>query len=416
MNSKISKLVNPSSLYVLINIFVSAVGFVRSFLFMHWLDNSELGIISLVQTVMLFLSLFQIGLVNGGYRIFALDRADQQRKINNVLFSYFAMLSAIVLVAWSVLAISGNRIIIDNWLMLAALVCGVVTLITNWLTNTLIGKRLIRDINRINLISGIATLVSMPFIWLWGMTGAVIVLFAQPIMFVGITLFSHQELRPSAWNFNLKLVKYILSFGFIPFLAGIFVLLNMQIERWSIAEILGTAPLGEFYLVFLYATLFVLVPTSLLSIFFPRAINAYENNRMDLFRSILKKHSVILLVYLSMVVILTFFVMQPVIDWLLPMHSANTIYVYYFLPGLVFLVLSDPMSIVMNSAIRLQPMLYTGLTTVIVTISLITFAKNSGMFNLTNMAIIKSAVNCLSFMIYIVYLTINYKAIFKKKL
>ena len=82
------------------NIFVSSVGFIRSFLFMRWLDNNELGIISLVQTVMLFLSLFQIGLVNGGYRIFALDKAEQQLDINNVLFSYFALLTGVVLTAW----------------------------------------------------------------------------------------------------------------------------------------------------------------------------------------------------------------------------------------------------------------------------------------------------------------------------
>ena len=410
-----AKIINPNSLYVLVNIFVSSVGFIRSFLFMRWLDNNELGIISLVQTVMLFLSLFQIGLVNGGYRIFALDKAEQQRDINNVLFSYFALLTGVVLTAWLILVITGKQIIINNSLMLVALICGVVTLMMNWLTNTLIGKRLIRDINKINLISGLVTLALMPLIWWWGMIGAVIVLFTQAVVFVGVTLFTHRDLRPTAWNFDLKLIRYILSFGFIPFLAGLFVLLNMQVERWSIAKILGTASLGEFYLVFLYATLFVLVPTSLLNIFFPRAIYAYENQQMSVFNSILKKHFVLLLAYLVVVLLLTIFVMQPFIDWLLPAHSGNTIYVFYFLPGLVCLILCDPVAIILNSAVKLKPLLYVGSTTVILNILLIICYSRLEIFTLTNMAIIKSIVNGVAFTCYMLYLGANYDIIFRKK-
>lgn len=409
------KISRSNSIYVLTNIFVSSIGFVRSFLFMRWLGNDELGIISLVQTIILFVALFQIGLVNGGYRIFALDKAEQQRDINNVLFSYFALLMGVLGIAWIFLTITEKQIIISNTLMLIALVCGVTTLMMNWLTNTLIGKRLIRDINVINLISVSISLFILPSIMWWGMSGAILSLFAQPLVFVGMTLMRHKELRPIAWNFDLTLVKYILSFGFIPFLAGIFVMLNIQIERWSIAEILGVASLGDFYLVFLYSTLFVLIPTSLLNIFFPVAIHAYENDQLFLFKSILKKHLILLLSYLVVISLSTVFIMQPFIDWLLPLHSGNTVYVYYFLPGLICLILCDPVSIILNASVKLKPLLYVGGTTVVLNILLILLSSYMGIFSLTIMAIIKSIVNITAFVLYLLYLKINYRLILKKE-
>ena len=90
-------LLAPASLYVAINIGVSVVGFLKSMLFMRWLGMEELGIISLAQTIMSFISIFQIGLLNGGYRIFSLDRAEEQRNINNLIFSYIAVLTVVFL-------------------------------------------------------------------------------------------------------------------------------------------------------------------------------------------------------------------------------------------------------------------------------------------------------------------------------
>lgn len=413
MNPTLNKFINPSSLYILINIYVSAVGFARSFLFMRWLDMNELGIISLVQTIIIFLGFFQIGLLNGGYRIFALDKADDQRDINNVLFTYFAIMSGVALLFWTTLFASGKQLVIDNKLMLVAIICGILTLIMNWLTNTLIGKRLIKEINNINLISATVSFAVLPLVMLWGITGALVALFAQPLIFITITLLKRKELRPTAWNFDIKLVRYILSFGFIPFLAGVFVLINLQIERWSIAKVLGTEALGEFYLVFLYTTLFVLIPSSLLNIFFPKAIHAYENHNMHQFRTILKKHLIIVITYLVSVLLFTAFGLQLFIDILLPKHSANTIYVYYFLPGLVALVLCDPITIIFNSAIRLKPMLYAGLAGVMLNVALIYIAIKLSSFTLINMAIIKTLVNILILSIYFIYIIIYRKAIFR---
>lgn len=409
MKALTAKLINPSSLYVLINIFVSAAGFARSFLFMKWLDNNELGIISLVQTIMMFLGLFQLGLLNGGYRIFALDKPNEQKAINNVLFSYFALILGVVLLFWLTLVTTDTTLIINNSLMLVALMCGVVTLMMNWLTNTLIGKRLIKDINYINLISATISLTLLPIISIWGMQGAIVVLFAQPIIFVSITLMKHKELRPSGWNFNLKLIRYILSFGFIPFLAGIFVMINIQIERWSIADILGTEALGQFYLVFLFNALFVLVPASLSSLFFPKSIKAYEEKNIPFFKLNLKRYTFVLCGYLLVVIVLSVFLLQPIIDFMFPQHSANTVYVFYFLPGLIAYTLCDPIGLIMNSAVKLRPMLVAGILSCVLNVGLIIIAKQFGVFTLTSMTIIKDIVNISVLICYIIFFVKSYR-------
>lgn len=416
MREIFSKLLGVQFTYVLVVILVSSVGFVRSFLFMKWFDNTELGVISLIQTIILFLSLLQLGFINGGYRLFALDKPEEQRNVNNVIFSYFGVVAVIVSLFWVTLWLSGTTIIIENSMMLVGLAAGLFTLISNWLTNTLIGKRLIREINIVNFISTGASLLALSLVWIWGIMGAVISLIIQPLLFITITLFKQRNLRPNAWNFDIKLIRYILSFGFIPFLAGIFVMVNLQIERWSIANILGVGALGEFYLVFLFATLFVLIPTSLLNLFFPKAIYAYENYKMIQFNATIKKHLLIISIYLGCVVLVTIFGMQYFVDLLLPKHTANTIYVYYYLPGLVALVLCDPFAIILNSCVRLKPLLYAGVASVIFNIVAIYTINNLDIFTLTNMAIVKAVINIITLIIYSVYVYVNRMAIFRLQL
>ena len=61
-------------------------------------------------------------------------------------------------------------------------------------------------------------------------------------------------------------------------------MLYLQAERWSINGVLGVEALGSFYLVFLYVSLFQLVPNSVNSIFFPKGVKSYAEKRYDEFR------------------------------------------------------------------------------------------------------------------------------------
>ena len=79
--------------FIIINILVAFLGFVRSFVFMKFLDFKELGLITLIQTGAMLIGFFQIGLINGGYRILALQKTELSEETNNVIFSYFSLLS-----------------------------------------------------------------------------------------------------------------------------------------------------------------------------------------------------------------------------------------------------------------------------------------------------------------------------------
>ncbi len=399
--------------YLAINIYVSFVGFLRSFVFMKYLNMGDLGTISLIQTVILFISLLQFGLINGGYRIFSLDRADEQNNVNNLLFSFFGLISLSLSFFWVVLKIFNVQLIISNNILLVAIVSGIFSLITNWLTNTLIGKRKIKEINKINFISTTISLLILPTVTIWGMYGAIASLILQPLLFVVITLILHKDLRPKTFNLNIRLARHVLSFGFIPFLAGIFVILNTQIERWSIAQILGTEALGNYYLVFLYSTLFIILPSSLLNIFFPKAIYSYENGSMPSFRNLILIFTRINIIYLTVVGLLTFFTLQLFIDIILPLHSNNTRYVIIYLPGLIANILSNTFSLIFNSCLQLKPLLVGGIISVFFTFSLLFILRQLNLFSLTNVTICKSVISLIVFIYYLMFMLSQRKKIFK---
>ena len=86
--------------FILINIAVAFLGFTRSFVFIEFLNLEELGLITLVQTGAMFVGFFQIGLINGGYRIIALQKTHLSEKTNNVIFSYFGVLFVFLMLVY----------------------------------------------------------------------------------------------------------------------------------------------------------------------------------------------------------------------------------------------------------------------------------------------------------------------------
>lgn len=407
----LSTLKGASSAYILVNIFVSFLGFIRSFIFLRWLDSVELGIISLVQTVMQFIGLFQLGLINGGYRIFALGKLDNQTKVNNTIFTYIYILSYVFILLWTVLLLLGKHIIISNRLLFVALFTGIFSLINNWLNNTLIAKRKLKNLNIINLIAGFSSLLLLALVPIIGFWGAIISISIQPLLFVVLVLSQNKELRPNGILVDFKLVKYILSFGFIPFLAGIFTMLNLQIERWSIAGYLGTESLGCFYLVFLYNSLYLLVPNSTLNIFYPQAVKAYDDGDIKLFKHLVKKQLIVLLIYNIIVISGTVLFIKPVISFLFPNQIENIIYVYYFIPGLIAMSFIEVTSLILNSTVRLKPILIGGILSVLLYIISIPLFVKLNYMTLTNMAILKSGSLVVPFIVQYLYIILNWKKI-----
>lgn len=401
--------------FIIVNICLSAFSFLRSFVFMRTLDLTELGIISLIQTIFMFIGLLQCGLLNGGYRIISLGKAEEIEKTNNTIFSYIAILTPIGIIFCLLSANFGWIKDLSLTLLLISVLFGLFTLINNWFHNVLIGEQKLADLNKINIISYTVSLIALPLAFIWGFWGAVLVIAVQPLVFVGLCFIRCPELRPSGFFFDRKYIKYILSFGFIPFLGGIFSMIYIQLERWSITGQLGVDALGAFYLVFLYVSLYQLVPTSLNSIFFPKGVKSYANNDFSYFRKLLKYYYLCLVGYGIAIALVTFLLLQPVVSIVFPNHLPGVAFVYLVLPGLIFSSLREPLGLILNSAVILKPMLYVNASELLFDIVGFAVMITGGFFTLNNVAILRTMSGALSLTGYILAICFIRKHLFVTK-
>ena len=381
---------SSSSLFILINLFTSAINFIRSMVFMRVMDMRELGIISLIQTCIMFIGLLQFGFLNGGYRVFAYKKTSDQTKVNNILFTLFGVIALALLLIWIILSVLDIELLISPRYLILTFIAGLFSLISTWLTNTMTVKKMIKDINIRNLISGIISIALIPLVYLYGIMGGIISIMMQPIVFVVLALLMHKSLRPDKICFDRKEIKYILSLGFVPFMIGIFTIVNIQIERWSIAYILNVEELGNFYLVFIFSSLFVLVPTSIKYLFLPNIIYSYENGLMAEFRRHVRNYTLVLMGYGICVVLAVLTSLQPLVDILFPSHSGNTHYVFLLIPGLMSQLLYYSVSATLNAWKNFTPLLISGLVGVFSAIAIIAITGSMKLFDLTVMVYIKN--------------------------
>lgn len=381
---------SSSSLFILINLFTSAINFIRSMVFMRVMDMRELGIISLIQTCIMFIGLLQFGFLNGGYRVFAYKKTSDQTKVNNILFTLFGVIALALLLIWIILSVLDIELLISPRYLILTFIAGLFSLISTWLTNTMTVKKMIKDINIRNLISGIISIALIPLVYLYGIMGGIISIMMQPIVFVVLALLMHKSLRPDKICFDRKEIKYILSLGFVPFMIGIFTIVNIQIERWSIAYILNVEELGNFYLVFIFSSLFVLVPTSINYLFLPNIIYSYENGLMAEFRRHVRNYTLVLMGYGICVVLAVLTSLQPLVDILFPSHSGNTHYVFLLIPGLMSQLLYYSVSATLNAWKNFTPLLISGFVGVFSAIAIIAITGSMKLFDLTVMVYIKN--------------------------
>jgi O-antigen/teichoic acid export membrane protein len=371
--------------FIVINIFVAFLGFVRSFAFMKFLDFKELGLITLIQTGAMLIGFFQIGLINGGYRILALQKSELSEETNNVIFSYISLLSVfliIIFIIGSAFGLFPEKLIIS-----LSVITGLFLLINNWLSNTLIAERAYARINKANSISALISLACLPLAFYWGIYGGAVCILAQPLFFSLIVLLSGVKERPTKFVFKISKIRNILHYGFIPFLSGLFFLLYVQIERWSIASFLGTTALGHLYLVFLMSTLWILIPTSISNLLYPRAVMFYEKKDLSGFKNIIVIHALFILAYSLLITLLIFFLLKPLVTFIFPQHSPYIKFAIYALPGLFFRSLADPISIVLNSIVKLKPLFWSDIYGLALYTTLIALLATYHIFSLTTVLI-----------------------------
>ena len=236
--------------YIAVNVLSSAIVFACSVLFLRILSAKDLGIIMLFQSVIALLGLAQIGLFNGGLRIFSVDSSHEQyQRVNNSIVTYILILLLLTIV----LIISTNLFYrIDIKIYILSAIIGSFALLKNWFSNILIARRKLSYINTINIISSsISALLSL-LVFKYGIYGALISIASTHVMFVILYFVLEKDYIPRAIELDLHSIKQSLLFGFVPYLSGIAALLNNQVDRIFIAKGISLEALGQFYLAFTF--------------------------------------------------------------------------------------------------------------------------------------------------------------------
>ena len=375
--------------YIIINLFISAIGLVRAFFMLRELNLIELGLISILQTLIMLISFTQFGLINGAFRIYCQKNLINRDQINNTVHSYLLIICFLFVPILFMLNIF-NFTEISYEILFFGLSIGLISLFNNWINNTFIALKKLPFLNRINFLASIISLIFALMIPFFGFYFAIISIISFPIFYFFYSYFKYPELRPKTISFDLTILKKILSYGFIPFMAGIFGLLNVQIEVWSITSYIGLESLGEYYLPILISSLFFLIPSSVNSLYFPDAVIFFTEGNKKLFYSLIKKYYLFIILYSFVVLLMIYFLFEPLVSLIFPIHTGSVNYVYIIIPGLILKLLAEPIWLIFNSAVVLRPIFLANFFSVIFTIVGIFLFYHSNIFDLTNLSIVKS--------------------------
>ncbi len=338
-------------LFVVVNVAVNLLLLLRSYVTMEVLDYRGLGLAALLQSVVLAVGAMQLGFLNGGYRLICAAEGREAERINNLLYSFFAGLTLVALIVTI-----GMLTVIDggdaDLVALLGLGGGVLTLVRTWMMNRMIAGGMLRRLNRINFWSSVASLATLAFIPVDPLVACLAAIVVQPAVFVLAVAVTQRDLLPTAFETDRSLIRSVIRAGFIIFLTGIFLQMNMVFERWYVSGLMGVADLGRLYLAILFVTLFQLIPTSLDQVFMPPIVRAHVAGNHAHLRATLRKFFLVLAAYCAVTVLALLFVAEPLTRLVLPDYSGDLRYVYLLAPGLIAFTLVSPFVMIFNVLIR----------------------------------------------------------------
>jgi len=400
-------------LFIFLNVFSSLIAFVKSFFFLKFLDDSTLGIIVLFQAVIAIFGLFQIGLLNGGYRIFSIKIEEQNWKsVNNLIISFICSLIALLTILGTIIGVTKGY---NIGIIIFGVFVGGLAILQNWFTNIFIAREKLSEVNWLNILSNIGSLAIVPLIFVMPVFGALIAISGLYIFFVFFALVRNVEIRPTAFLFNKILFKRILVFGFVPYLTGIIYIINNQVDRFFIQFALSTEYLGKFYLAFTFISLFYMVPASINNLFFPSAMNQYTlNNIKGVFNSAVK-YFLTNLLYSILALIGVFLFADLFVNLLFPEKIYQLQYVYYLLPGLIAMILSAPISLVLNVAFHYKSIMIGQVLALFLYLMVLSYMANAKIFSLEYVAWCKSFQGVFVLVYYIFAFMLLYKGVKHRK-
>lgn len=346
--------------YVVFNTLVSVIAFGRNLLFMKTLGLADLGQVALMQTIVMLVGFIQVGLINGSYILYAEHNRAQGQRIVNLMSTVIA---ALLVLAGVAVAFGGSGLgapHIARETMLIGLFGGIATLASTWLNNALIADGALMRSNIVNVIAVMASLAVAVLSLPYGLLAALLSILLQPLIVGAGALLLERRLRPTRLEVDPATLRAVLVLGVMPFVGGLFILSGYQLERWSILFMLGSEALAQFYLAMMYMSFFLLIPASLMNVYFPKAMKAYQAKDIAAFNAIRRRHLYELLAYCIAAPVATVTLLPFALRQFLPHFVGGEHLVFALLPPLIVYVIRDPVTIVLYSIKDTRPVLISG--------------------------------------------------------
>lgn len=339
------------TIYVAVNFGVNMLFLVRGYIFMLVLSYRDLGLITLLQSIVMLLGILQFGVLNGGYRLLLSAGEAERDRIVNFVYSFIVVLSGVALLVAGVAALMLERSA-DGWMGILGVVGGAATLVRVWQTNQMIANGRFGLLNSINMGSALASLAVLGFSPVAPLAACMAAIVIQPVIFVVAAWFAKGADKPGRFALSLDLARRILATGFIIFLAGILLQVNIQLERWYVTAELGVGALGHLFVAIMVVTLLQLIPAALDVIFLPAAVRANTRQDGPAVARVMRTYFFLLLGYAAVTGLAIWYLAEPVLTLLAPSYVPDLRYVYLIAPGALALSVTSALALTFTVLIQ----------------------------------------------------------------
>jgi O-antigen/teichoic acid export membrane protein len=392
--------------YVLIYGLVSITGFFKSYIFLDYFDFADLGLINLCQNFIITISLLQVGIITGGFRLFAYKKVHTRKIINSTVMLFFILLYVVLNLFILCIIIFTETEIAWYWYFIFINI-GVLSLYANWVNSKLIALRHMEVLNIVNLTSAVIS-ISVVFLAPYlGVLAAISTFFLQSFTLILLSYALIPSVRPAfSIEKSLRFGKLLVSIGFIPYFTGAVNYFNSQFGRWLITIHLGLVLLGKTSLVGLFGTVANVIPNAISNLYFPDMIASYERRDFSNFEQIFKRYFLIITVYVISVTLMTIALGELVVGAFFPKHLESLPLVYASLPAIGLTFMCNPVVLVMNAMKKFKNILTGSLISVTIFLILVLLYVFLFEVELIGFFIIES-ISALIFFIYNYYLLIT---------
>ncbi len=390
--------------YIGATVFSSAISFIKSYLFMDVLSKRELGYIAIFQSIIVIVGFLQIGTITGGYRLVSFSK-DRYKSANNAVITFLMLLLLFTIIGIMLY----STIYGWNWFLIIGTFVGFASLFTNWWANLQIGLGRNKRLSILTFASVLISLTCIPLLYVNSLYGAIALLGLQPISFILLSYIFNRDFEFEISIKSYPYIKLIIRFGFVPFFVGILYYISQQAERWVIGYSLGIESLGEYYLVFLFTTVFLVVPSALGAINFPKSMKLFRNSQENKksFFELFGLYYLELSIYILVTFIGTYFVLPILVEQFLPEHIIGISYVKIVFWGLCIYTLVDPITFVLNAKLHYKELVIIYTVSLIASLSSYLYLYTNQLSSLRNFAFVN--------VIFLVCVALGYIVYFRLK-